>query len=90
MNTHRWSQKCLVNNLSEKSSLSTQFYINSHICWIRQPYLLFGRKSSQSVKNQEDLNRKSTLFYLAAVGIAMVGMSFAAVPLYRMFCSVST
>lgn len=31
----------------------------------------------------------STLYYLAAVGVLVVGGSYAAVPLYRIFCQVS-
>lgn len=31
---------------------------------------------------------KSTLYYLTATGVLAVGMSYAAVPLYRIFCQV--
>lgn len=36
--------------------------------------------STQSIKT------RSTLYYLAAAGVLTVGLSYAAVPLYRMFC----
>ncbi len=35
------------------------------------------------------LRIKSTLYYLAALGVFTVGASYAAVPLYRIFCAVS-
>ena len=31
---------------------------------------------------------KSTLYYIAALGVATLGLSYAAVPLYRIFCQV--
>ena len=31
---------------------------------------------------------RSTLYYLTAVGILAIGLSYAAVPLYRIFCQV--
>ena len=34
-------------------------------------------------------NLKSTLYYVTAGGVLIVGLSYAAVPLYRMFCQVS-
>lgn len=33
-------------------------------------------------------NIRSTTFYWAGVGILVVGLSYSAVPLYRMFCQV--
>ena len=36
-----------------------------------------------------DARNKRTLAYLAGVGLFMVGMSFAAVPLYDLFCRVT-
>lgn len=40
--------------------------------------------------NQKDNPRhqkvKSTLYYVSAAGVLTVGLSYAAVPLYRMFC----
>lgn len=31
---------------------------------------------------------KSTVYYVAALGVLTVGLSYAAVPLYRIFCQV--
>lgn len=36
-----------------------------------------------SIRNQKI---KSTLYYLSAAGVLTIGLSYAAVPLYRMFC----
>lgn len=36
-----------------------------------------------------NLAKRSTLYYVAAAGIFVCGMSYAAVPLYRIFCQVS-
>ncbi|CAH0546022.1 unnamed protein product [Brassicogethes aeneus] len=43
----------------------------------------------QKVNNASDTrkkNIKSTLYYVMAAGVVTAGMSYAAVPLYRMFC----
>lgn len=34
------------------------------------------------------LKLRSTLYYVTAAGVMFVGMTYAAVPLYRMFCQV--
>lgn len=39
-------------------------------------------KVSQKLKN------RSTLYYATAAGVLFVGLTYAAVPLYRMFCQV--
>lgn len=48
-----------------------------------------NRKLFQTPKNLEDkrnLKIRSTLYYITAAGVVGVGLSYAAVPLYRMFC----
>lgn len=40
----------------------------------------------QTAKDVRNKRISSTLYYVAAAGIATVGLSYAAVPLYRMFC----
>ncbi|KAF5299853.1 hypothetical protein FQA39_LY11390 [Lamprigera yunnana] len=63
--------KSLIHKLSY---VRHQFHISTiHRIKARQP-------TSQSVKI------KSTLYYVTAAGILVVGLSYAAVPLYRMFC----
>ncbi|XP_059623033.1 cytochrome c oxidase assembly protein COX11, mitochondrial [Phlebotomus argentipes] len=45
------------------------------------------RLLSQNQGNQEVKKRlRSTLYYFTAAGVLTVGLSYAAVPLYRMFC----
>lgn len=42
---------------------------------------------------RDDLRRhqiKTTLYYVTAGGVLVVGLSYAAVPLYRMFCQVGS
>lgn len=41
-----------------------------------------GKTSDQSTRI------KSTLYYVTAAGVLIGGFSYAAVPLYRMFCQV--
>ncbi|KAM9559894.1 cytochrome c oxidase assembly protein COX11, mitochondrial isoform 1-T5 [Salvelinus alpinus] len=52
-----------------------------------------GAKSRKSqTKQQEDEWRKrnkTVLTYIAAAGVGMIGMSYAAVPLYRLYCQAS-
>lgn len=33
-------------------------------------------------------NMRSTVYYFTSVGIVFIGLSYAAVPLYRIFCQV--
>lgn len=40
-------------------------------------------------KGNRQLRIKSTLYYLSALGVVVLGGSYAAVPLYRIFCAVS-
>ncbi|XP_044735537.1 cytochrome c oxidase assembly protein COX11, mitochondrial [Chrysoperla carnea] len=44
---------------------------------------------NEHIKNHKHINQKdlkSTLYYVTAAGILAAGLSYAAVPLYRMFC----
>lgn len=43
--------------------------------------------SSQGPKNAQNKKLTSTLLYFSGIGVLTVGLSYAAVPLYRMFCS---
>lgn len=55
-----------------------------------KPYLLLAQLrnlGNQSPKNSQNVKLKSTLFYAAAGAVFTVGLSYAAVPLYRMFCA---
>lgn len=47
---------------------------------------------SRKTKNQEEewrTRNKTVLTYIAAAGVGMIGMSYAAVPLYRLYCQAS-
>lgn len=50
---------------------------------------IVGRCYSTGRTHQSRSNR-STLIYTTAVAIVVLGLSYAAVPLYRMFCQVSS
>ena len=47
--------------------------------------LLSGRSGPTQSRTQK-LKKVSTLYYVTAAGVLCVGFSYAAVPLYRMFC----
>lgn len=44
------------------------------------------RNFQTSDNNKQRTNIRSTLYYVSAAGVLVVGLSYAAVPLYRMFC----
>ncbi|KAK1794059.1 hypothetical protein P4O66_010964 [Electrophorus voltai] len=47
------------------------------------------RKKQQGHEDDWKQRNKTVLAYIAAVGIGMIGMSYAAVPLYRLYCQAS-
>lgn len=51
---------------------------------------LFKNHESAKLASQNEQNKKNraTLHYIIATGVLGVGLSYAAVPLYRMFCQV--
>ena len=48
-------------------------------------------KSNKSQNNQEDLNSKNmdVAYYMTALSIAIFGLSYASVPLYKAFCQMT-
>ncbi|XP_061088433.1 cytochrome c oxidase assembly protein COX11, mitochondrial [Conger conger] len=50
-----------------------------------------GRRNPHTESQQEEWRKrnKTVLTYIAAAGVGMVGMSYAAVPLYRLYCQAS-
>lgn len=51
-----------------------------------------GTKSRSRKKSQEEewkTRNKTVLTYIAAAGVGMIGLSYAAVPLYRLYCQAS-
>ena len=57
--------------------------------WLVQ-YNKFQPQTLRQMSSQADMARKnkSGLIYVCAIGVFMVGMTYAGVPLYRMFCQV--
>ena len=55
----------------------------------QKPRILFRFISSSRRKSTDERNQ-SALLYISAVGVFMIGMGYAGVPLYRMFCQVSS
>eukprot|EP01135_Chromosphaera_perkinsii_P003776 Nk52_evm22s255 gene=Nk52_evmTU22s255 len=48
-----------------------------------------GRYGPHAAARERELRNKSAMYYLMSLGVACVGMSFAAVPLYKVFCGVT-
>lgn len=48
-------------------------------------YNSLSRRYSSN-NNYQNVKTRSTLYYITAAGVLTVGLSYAAVPLYRMFC----
>lgn len=59
------------------------FHLNSHELQKIAP------KPSAKMKKPEDLSAQSIGYYTMAVAILCAGLTFAAVPLYRLFCQVN-
>lgn len=55
--------------------------------WFKTQYFNTGRPMTEDQIRKKKI--KSTLYYVSAAGVLTVGLSYAAVPLYRMFCQVS-
>jgi len=52
---------------------------------------VFNKRLHNSNPNSAQEKRiRSTVYYLSSLGVLTVGLSYAAVPLYKMFCQVST
>lgn len=73
--------RCYIN------TLRNNVVINSSILAPKRPIQpsLFISRGTHDQKHKI----KSTLNYMIAVGVMTVGLSYAAVPLYRIFCQVS-
>ncbi|XP_046709988.1 cytochrome c oxidase assembly protein COX11, mitochondrial [Silurus meridionalis] len=85
------AQKC-VKNLNVRG-LSTSY---SQLCVRRTPQRFVNQKRGvkshrQKQQQEEEWKRKNKtiLTYIAAAGVGMIGMSYAAVPLYRLYCQAS-
>lgn len=47
------------------------------------------KRKHQNLENDWKKRNKTVLTYIAAAGVGMIGLSYAAVPLYRLYCQVS-
>lgn len=65
------------------SSLETKSILGRVYSKYNYKRLPTKRNISNDARN---IKSRSTLYYLAAAGVLTVGLSYAAVPLYRMFC----
>lgn len=45
-------------------------------------------RKSRSQEEEWKTRNKTVLTYIAAAGVGMIGLSYAAVPLYRLYCQV--
>jgi len=64
-----------------------------HFLRRQPPSRLVTRSRSRKSRSQEEewkTRNKTVLTYIAAAGVGMIGLSYAAVPLYRLYCQVRT
>ncbi|XP_067671211.1 cytochrome c oxidase assembly protein ctaG-like [Haliotis asinina] len=73
--------RTLMCSTSRSDVLRKYLHVRVQPCFVRQ--------MSNGRDPEERLNLRSTLIYICAVGIFMLGMSYAGVPLYRMFCQAT-
>ena len=87
---------CRINPLRSATSLPKRRTMVRHACFVHGAHIFpfsflqsfdFTRKPppSRPPRTTKDKNR-TTLLYLLSLGVATVGASYAAVPLYRIFC----
>lgn len=55
----------------------------------RSQWQILKRFLSKSPKKADSVDRTTTVIYICAIGVFMVGASYAGVPLYRIFCQVT-
>ncbi|XP_014272780.1 cytochrome c oxidase assembly protein ctaG [Halyomorpha halys] len=68
------------------SKLNPSIHRSSLVSPGRFQSILTNIRNYSSRKNDVSFKTRSTVYYIAGVGILCVGMSYAAVPLYRIFC----
>lgn len=72
--------RCHINTIRNNITRTSPFILASKNV---QPYICIFRGAHEQKKI------RSTLNYMIALGVMTVGLSYAAVPLYRIFCQVS-
>jgi len=87
-------QRCTDNEMSSRSGGQWTVMFSSrlrtwHSCFWRSRKSLYQKRSYGQDEAQKK-NIRSTVYYLSSLGVLTVGLSYAAVPLYKMFCQVSS
>lgn len=77
-----------VNSPIKKSSLLLNHKKNVDFSGSQRSFWTFGNKKPRRMKTTSEKN-KTTLLYLTSLCVLTVGASYAAVPLYRIFCRTS-
>lgn len=67
-------------------NIKTVFKSYSNLVNRHNIHLIRNLSSRPNKSDSQRLKTKSTLYYLSAAGVLAIGLSYAAVPLYRMFC----
>lgn len=71
---------------SLKRTVTAMFFTRHSCFWrFRRPFIQKRLYTDEARKK----NTRSTVYYLSSLGVLTVGLSYAAVPLYKMFCQVS-
>ncbi|XP_066250239.1 cytochrome c oxidase assembly protein COX11, mitochondrial [Euwallacea similis] len=52
----------------------------------KSPFRAYSQDPGEQMRQANKKRLRSTLYYFTATGVVTLGMSYAAVPLYRMFC----
>lgn len=74
-----------LSKICHENGLNSFRHIHSNVNRV----LLRPQKDNGNFRSQERLKgARSTLYYVAAAGVLTLGLSYASVPLYRMFCQV--
>lgn len=74
--------KCYIN------TFRNNFIVSSPPASLLAPKIIVQNVINRGAHEQKK-NIRSTLNYMIALGVMTVGLSYAAVPLYRIFCQVS-
>jgi len=78
----------LISNLCS-NNIKTNYRLlgNKRIPLSQQINRLQSNKNTNE-NTKQSRNIRSTLYYVTAAGVLVAGFSYAAVPMYRMFCQV--
>ncbi|KAJ4895162.1 Cytochrome c oxidase assembly protein COX11 [Raphanus sativus] len=83
------NQHNLLNKRGLLGSSSSFFTLNSHSAAVKSMLLTSAHRHYSSTQSITETKSKKMLYYLTAVVFGMVGLTYAAVPLYRTFCQAT-